>query len=54
MLFRNQSLQDTVARFTIMNSTTEDLSGSEDGSHIFEVFSTLFTFLKVSGLRIFL
>ncbi|XP_057439761.1 exportin-T isoform X4 [Lotus japonicus] len=36
-----QSLQDTVARFTIMNSTTEDLSGSEDGSHIFEAIGLL-------------
>lgn len=45
-----QSLPDTVARFTTMNYTTEELSGSEDGSHIFEVF----TFHKVSGFGIFL
>lgn len=36
-----QSLQDTVARFTIMNYTTEELSGSEDGSHIFEAIGLL-------------
>jgi hypothetical protein len=40
-----QSLPDTVARFTTMNYTTEEISGSEDGSHIFEVF----LFHKVSG-----
>ncbi|RDX61303.1 Exportin-T, partial [Mucuna pruriens] len=36
-----QSLQDTVAQFTIMNYTTEELSGSEDGSHIFEAIGLL-------------
>lgn len=36
-----QSLQDTVARFTIMNYMTEELSGSEDGSHIFEAIGLL-------------
>ncbi|KAJ1390755.1 Exportin-1/Importin-beta-like [Sesbania bispinosa] len=36
-----QSLQDTVARFTIMNYTSEELSGSEDGSHIFEAIGLL-------------
>lgn len=45
-----QSLPDTVARFTTTNYTTEELSGSEDGSHIFEVY----TFFNVSGFRIFL
>ncbi|KAL2661735.1 hypothetical protein AAZV13_03G220800 [Glycine max] len=35
------SLQDTVAQFTIMNYTTEELSGSEDGSHIFEAIGLL-------------
>lgn len=33
-----QSLQDTVARFTSMDYACKDLPGSEDGSHIFEVF----------------
>jgi exportin-T len=33
-----QSLQDTVARFTSMDYASKDLPGSEDGSHIFEVF----------------
>ncbi|OIW17531.1 hypothetical protein TanjilG_22643 [Lupinus angustifolius] len=36
-----QSLQDTVAQCTIMNSTTEVLSGSEDGSHVFEAIGLL-------------
>lgn len=36
-IFFLQSLQDTVARFTSMNHISKDLSGSEDGSHIFEV-----------------
>ncbi|XP_061352775.1 exportin-T [Gastrolobium bilobum] len=36
-----QSLQDTVAQFTIMNYTTEEPSGSEDGSHIFEAIGLL-------------
>ncbi|KAI4355426.1 hypothetical protein L6164_004202 [Bauhinia variegata] len=36
-----QSLQDTVARFTSMNYTMEELSGSEDGSHIFEAIGLL-------------
>ncbi|KAK7397511.1 hypothetical protein VNO78_18687 [Psophocarpus tetragonolobus] len=36
-----QSLQDTVAQFTIMNYTAEELSGSEDGSHIFEAIGLL-------------
>ncbi|KAL5156311.1 Exportin-T [Glycine soja] len=36
-----QSLQDTVAQFTITNYTTEELSGSEDGSHIFEAIGLL-------------
>ncbi|XP_034207073.1 exportin-T isoform X2 [Prunus dulcis] len=34
-----QSLQDTVAGFTSMDYTSKELSGSEDGSHIFEGFS---------------
>ncbi|KAL2345996.1 hypothetical protein Fmac_007281 [Flemingia macrophylla] len=36
-----QSLQDTVAQFTIMNYTSDELSGSEDGSHIFEAIGLL-------------
>ncbi|GAU13735.1 hypothetical protein TSUD_348390 [Trifolium subterraneum] len=36
-----QSLPDTVARFTTMNYTTEEISGSEDGSHIFEAIGLL-------------
>ncbi|CAK8544999.1 unnamed protein product [Lathyrus sativus] len=36
-----QSLPDTVARFTTTNYTTEELSGSEDGSHIFEAIGLL-------------
>ncbi|KAI4329079.1 hypothetical protein L6164_021381 [Bauhinia variegata] len=36
-----QSLQDTVARFTSMNYTMEELSGAEDGSHIFEAIGLL-------------
>ncbi|WCJ39412.1 Exportin-T [Euphorbia peplus] len=36
-----QSLQDTVARFTSMDYTTNEFSGSEDGSHIFEAISLL-------------
>uniref|UniRef100_A0A2P2LEG5 Exportin-T n=1 Tax=Rhizophora mucronata TaxID=61149 RepID=A0A2P2LEG5_RHIMU len=35
-----QSLQDIVARFTSMDYTEHDVSGSEDGSHIFEVLVT--------------
>lgn len=33
-----QSLQDTVGRFTSMDYASKELPGSEDGSHIFEVF----------------
>ncbi|WJX85791.1 hypothetical protein P8452_68194 [Trifolium repens] len=36
-----QSLPDTAARFTTMNYTTEEISGSEDGSHIFEAIGLL-------------
>ncbi|XP_052175339.1 exportin-T isoform X2 [Diospyros lotus] len=36
-----QSLQDTVANFTNMNCTSKELSGSEDGSHIFEAIGLL-------------
>ncbi|KAJ0007010.1 hypothetical protein Pint_29154 [Pistacia integerrima] len=36
-----QSLQDTVARFTSMNYSSKELSGSEDGSHIFEAIGLL-------------
>ncbi|KAK7277040.1 hypothetical protein RIF29_18189 [Crotalaria pallida] len=36
-----QSLQDTVAQCTIMNSTTEVMSASEDGSHVFEAIGLL-------------
>ncbi|KAH7565587.1 hypothetical protein ACOSP7_019978 [Xanthoceras sorbifolium] len=36
-----QSLQDTVARFTSMNYISKELSGSEDGSHIFEAIGLL-------------
>ncbi|KAH6773370.1 ARM repeat superfamily protein [Perilla frutescens var. frutescens] len=36
-----QSLQDTVAQFTRMGSVSNDLSGSEDGSHIFEAIGLL-------------
>ncbi|KAL0463791.1 UNVERIFIED_CONTAM: Exportin-T [Sesamum latifolium] len=32
-----QSLQDTVAQFTKMDSVLKELSGSEDGSYVFEV-----------------
>lgn len=35
------SLQDTVARFTSMNHTSKELSGSEDGSHTFEAIGLL-------------
>lgn len=36
-----QSLQDKVAQFTSMDSTSEELSSSEDGSHIFEAIGLL-------------
>ncbi|KAL3840774.1 hypothetical protein ACJIZ3_025365 [Penstemon smallii] len=36
-----QSLQDTVAQFTRMCSASTELSGSEDGSHIFEAIGLL-------------
>ncbi|KAJ9691929.1 hypothetical protein PVL29_011167 [Vitis rotundifolia] len=36
-----QNLQDTVAQFTSMNSMSKELSGSEDGSHIFEAIGLL-------------
>ncbi|BBG98791.1 ARM repeat superfamily protein [Prunus dulcis] len=36
-----QSLQDTVAGFTSMDYTSKELSGSEDGSHIFEAIGLL-------------
>ncbi|XP_065866859.1 exportin-T isoform X2 [Euphorbia lathyris] len=36
-----QSLQDTVARFTSMDYTVNEFSGSEDGSHIFEAIGLL-------------
>ncbi|RVX16880.1 Exportin-T [Vitis vinifera] len=36
-----QNLQDTVAQFTRMNSMSKELSGSEDGSHIFEAIGLL-------------
>ncbi|KAK9282212.1 hypothetical protein L1049_005125 [Liquidambar formosana] len=36
-----QSLQDTVAQFTSLDCTLKDLSGSEDGSHIFEAIGLL-------------
>ncbi|XP_044486758.1 exportin-T-like [Mangifera indica] len=36
-----QSLQDTVARFISMNYSSKELSGSEDGSHIFEAIGLL-------------
>ncbi|XAR67574.1 hypothetical protein NMG60_11002379 [Bertholletia excelsa] len=36
-----QSLQDTVAQFTNMECTSKDLSGSEDGSHVFEAIGLL-------------
>ncbi|KAI3455627.1 hypothetical protein Pfo_012290 [Paulownia fortunei] len=36
-----QSLQDTVAQFTRMGSASKELSGSEDGSHIFEAIGLL-------------
>ncbi|XP_050233618.1 exportin-T [Mercurialis annua] len=36
-----QSLQDTVARFTSMDYTSHELSGTEDGSHIFEAIGLL-------------
>ncbi|KAA0059396.1 exportin-T [Cucumis melo var. makuwa] len=35
------SLQDTVARFTSSNFASNELSGSEDGSHIFEAIGLL-------------
>lgn len=31
-----------------MNYTAEELSGSEDGSHIFEVFSQCFRIMDIS------
>ncbi|KAL2462466.1 Exportin-T [Forsythia ovata] len=36
-----QSLQDTVAQFTSMDGASKALSGSEDGSHIFEAIGLL-------------
>ncbi|CAK9150118.1 unnamed protein product [Ilex paraguariensis] len=36
-----QSLQDTVAQFTAIDCTLKMLSGSEDGSHIFEAIGLL-------------
>ncbi|CAN6570986.1 unnamed protein product [Malus baccata var. baccata] len=36
-----QNLQDTVAGFTRMDYTSKELSGSEDGSHIFEAIGLL-------------
>lgn len=36
-----QSLQDTVGRFTSMDDKSEEFSGSEDGSHIFEAIGLL-------------
>ncbi|XP_011079646.1 exportin-T isoform X1 [Sesamum indicum] len=36
-----QSLQDTVAQFTKMDSVSKELSGSEDGSHVFEAIGLL-------------
>ncbi|GFZ00944.1 ARM repeat superfamily protein [Actinidia rufa] len=36
-----QSLQDTVAQFTTMDCTSKEVSGSEDGSHIFEAIGLL-------------
>ncbi|XP_021638920.2 exportin-T isoform X2 [Hevea brasiliensis] len=36
-----QSLQDTVARFTSMDYTSNEFTGSEDGSHIFEAIGLL-------------
>lgn len=36
-----QSLQDAVAQFTRMGRVSNDLSGSEDGSHIFEAIGLL-------------
>lgn len=36
-----QSLQDTVAQFTSMGRVSNGLSGSEDGSHIFEAIGLL-------------
>jgi hypothetical protein len=41
-----QSLQDTVARFTSMDYALKDRSGSEDGSHIFEVILPLWFFFS--------
>ncbi|XP_076954937.1 exportin-T-like isoform X2 [Bidens hawaiensis] len=36
-----QSLHDTVSQFTSMDSASKELSGSEDGSHIFEAIGLL-------------
>ncbi|KAF7814037.1 exportin-T [Senna tora] len=36
-----QTLGDTVVQFTSLDYTTEELSGSEDGSHIFEAIGLL-------------
>ncbi|CAK7356517.1 unnamed protein product [Dovyalis caffra] len=48
-----QSLQDTVARFTTMNHTSNEFSGSEDGSHIFEVsYDTCRDYSQAIGLLI--
>lgn len=36
-----QSLQETIAQFTTIECTSKELSGSEDGSHIFEAIGLL-------------
>lgn len=33
----NQNLQDTLSQLTTLNFASRELSGTEDGSHIFEV-----------------
>ncbi|KAL3528585.1 hypothetical protein ACH5RR_007907 [Cinchona calisaya] len=43
-----QSLQDKVAQFTSMDSASEELSSSEDGSHIFEAIGLLIGMEEVS------
>ncbi|KAK4410472.1 Exportin-T [Sesamum angolense] len=43
-----QSLQDTVAQFTKMDSVLKEVSGSEDGSHVFEAIGLLIGMEDVS------
>jgi len=38
---KNQNLQDTLSQLTTMNFASRELTGTEDGSHIFEVWLPL-------------